>query len=319
MFSFEKNVKYHTYCRIARRRYFAFRKIRYWILRLYYIRLQYVFPYFNSFRYISFGISEKQKLQKILRRILFEVYFFSQVYRQRGNNPRRVLVPSLLLCGRAWYATSDQARLTRALSWFCRIAETFLQLLSTIRKSNFSHVKGRLRTSTKPGSGILASIRGRGKGGGERARNGREKERTRDGREETVPTSMFRSRMEISFASFLRLIRRETEPRGRCRFADFEKGKQKGRNKGGGDAERRTRAAGAGKGENARREGGRVGATRAAGDCRGAARTGRRSVVVRITAKRHRPIFLPPARTKRQLVSLLLREYRTFNLPTAVR
>lgn len=43
--------------------------------------------------------------------------------------------------------------------------------------------------------------------------------------------------MEISFASFLRLIRRETEPRGRCRFADFGKGKQKGRNKGGGDAE----------------------------------------------------------------------------------
>jgi len=33
--------------------------------------------------------------------------------------------------------------------------------------------------------------------------------------------------MEISFASFLRLIRRETEPRGRCRFADFGKGKHR--------------------------------------------------------------------------------------------
>lgn len=120
--------------------------------------------------------------------------------------------------------------------------------------------------------------------------------------------------MEISFASFLRLIRRETEPRGRCRFADFGKGKQKGRNKGGGDAENAHGLLG-GKGggwrDAAKREIG--------GGCRGAARTGRRSVVVRITAKRHRPIFLPPARTKRQLVSLLLREYRTFNLPTAVR
>lgn len=131
------------------------------------------------------------------------------------------------------------------------------------------------------------------------------------GGDETTPTSVFRSRMEISFASFLRLIRRETEPRGRCRFADFGKGKQKGRNKGGGDAEDAHRLHD-GKG-GTRRKGG------TGGGCRGAARTGRRSVVVRITAKRHRPIFLPPARTKRQLVSLLLREYRTFNLPTAVR
>lgn len=67
--------------------------------------------------------------------------------------------------------------------------------------------------------------------------------------------------MEISFASFLRLIRRETEPRGRCRFADFGKGKQKGRNKGGGDA------------EDARglpwRKGARGGVTRAAGTAEG--------------------------------------------------
>lgn len=115
--------------------------------------------------------------------------------------------------------------------------------------------------------------------------------------------------MEISFASFLRLIRRETEPRGRCRFADFGKGKQKGRNKGGGDAGDAHGLHGGKGGNAAKREIG--------GGCRGAARTGRRSVVVRITAKRHRPIFLP--RTKRQLVSLLLREYQTFNLPTAVR
>lgn len=64
---------------------------------------------------------------------------------------------------------------------------------------------------------------------------------------------------------------------------------------------------------------GRGGREREAEGGGGSARTGRRSVVVRITAKRHRPIFLPLARTKRQLVSLLFREYRTFNLPGAVR
>jgi hypothetical protein len=147
-----------------------------------------------------------------------------------------------------------------------------------------------------------------------------------------TPMSVFRRRMEISFASFLLLlIRRETEAtRSLPVRSDFGKGKHRkgattaGR---GGGTTRRTphglpsaavggtrwcaegAAAGAAEGWRAGRE----------GDGGGAARTGRRSVVVRITAKRHRPIFLPPARTKRQLVSLLLREYRTFNLPAAVR
>lgn len=78
---------------------------------------------------------------------------------------------------------------------------------------------------------ISRSTERKKEGGRAEGKGGRER------RNETTPTSVFRSRMEISFASFLRLIRRETEPRGRCRFADFGKGKQKGRNKGGGDAE----------------------------------------------------------------------------------
>lgn len=46
-----------------------------------------------------------------------------------------------------------------------------------------------------------------------------------------TPTSVFRNRMEISFGSFLRLIRRETEPRGRAAGSQTsERGKQKGRN-----------------------------------------------------------------------------------------
>lgn len=196
----------------------------------------------------------------------------------------------------------DRGRLTRALSWLRRNGNIFAtsrlyaNRISVTSKVNYE-------PTTEPGSEILVD---------------REKERRKDKRreggggegkgegDETTPTRVFRSRMEISFASFLRLIRRETEPRGRCRFADFGKGKQKGRNrKSGGDAED---AHGLHDGKEGTGRG-----------CRGAARTGRRSVVVRITARRHRPIFLPPARTKRQLVSLLLREYRTFNLPTAVR
>lgn len=94
-------------------------------------------------------------------------------------------------------------------------------------------------------------------------------------------------RMEISFASFLRLIRRETErssPVRRLRKGETERAQQ-----GRGWCRGRARAAGwkgnaVDRGEG---EGGRE-------SCRGAARTGRRSVVVRITAKRHRPIFLPP-------------------------
>lgn len=79
-----------------------------------------------------------------------------------------------------------------------------------------------------------------------------------------TPMSVFRRRMEISFASFLRLIRRETEPRGRCRFVDFGKGKYR---KGattvgeGGDAEDAARAASS--------KGRRGGERRAAGGFRG--------------------------------------------------